>query len=171
MGCSSAVAWGGGRNDPTRRYIRNVSLRWEPLLTQDYLPDLQLIQTHLNSLERSYPSVSSIHTVLASRLQSAMQSMHTPPSSGQEFVFPGTHTDYSWTIFDQDIMSLANPSWLFDGSMGQVPNEVDRMQTASRVQSGSSEQYETSMLTGSAQDLVTPRRWGQPADAWSPTIS
>ncbi|KAF5863693.1 hypothetical protein ETB97_009626 [Aspergillus alliaceus] len=78
--------------------------------------DLSLIQTHLSILKQSDPSIQSIHGVLADRIQSGMQSMHTPPDMSHELSFPPPNLDYSWTIFDQEIMSLANPPWLFEGS-------------------------------------------------------
>ncbi|GFF28846.1 hypothetical protein IFM51744_00670 [Aspergillus udagawae] len=78
--------------------------------------DLRLIQTQLSTLKRSDPSTLSIHGVLAERLQSGIQSMHTPPDNGPDFAFPAPNMDYSWTIFDQQIMNLANPPWLFDDS-------------------------------------------------------
>lgn len=45
-----------------------------------------------------------------------MQAMHTPPDTSSALVFPGPGSGDSWTIFDQEIMSLANPAWLFEGS-------------------------------------------------------
>ncbi|KAH3023782.1 hypothetical protein KXV89_009013 [Aspergillus fumigatus] len=83
--------------------------------------DLRLIQTQLNTLKRSDPSTLSIHGVLAERLQSGIQSMHTPPDNGPDFAFPAPNMDYSWTIFDQQIMNLANPPWLFDDSSQAPP--------------------------------------------------
>lgn len=42
--------------------------------------------------------------------------MHTPPDTSSALVFPGHGADDSWTIFDHEIMSLANPPWLFEDS-------------------------------------------------------
>lgn len=42
--------------------------------------------------------------------------MHTPPDTSSALVFPGPSADDSWTIFDHEIMSLANPPWLFEDS-------------------------------------------------------
>ncbi|KAJ5532311.1 hypothetical protein N7494_008863 [Penicillium frequentans] len=78
--------------------------------------DLHLIQSHLQSLERSSQTTVSIHTVLSQRLESSMQAMHTPPDTSSTLVFPGPGADDSWTIFDHEIMSLANPPWLFEDS-------------------------------------------------------
>jgi hypothetical protein len=56
--------------------------------------------------------------------------MHTPPDTSSALVFPDPSADDSWTIFDHEIMSLANPPWLFEDStpfshnqksLGQVP--------------------------------------------------
>lgn len=43
-----------------------------------------------------------------------MQAMNTPPDTSSALMFTGTNEDDSWTIFDQEIMALANPSWLYD---------------------------------------------------------
>ncbi|KAJ5631516.1 uncharacterized protein N7484_011616 [Penicillium longicatenatum] len=92
--------------------------------------DLHLIHVHLQSLERSSQSTASIHTVLSQRLEYSVQAMHTPPDTSSALVFPGPSADDSWTIFDHEIMSLANPPWLFEDStpfshnqksLGQVP--------------------------------------------------
>jgi hypothetical protein len=90
-------------------------MRWNHILIR-VVADLRLIQTQLSTLKRSDPSTLSIHGVLAERLQSGIQSMHTPPDNGPDFAFPAPNMDYSWTIFDQQIMNLANPPWLFDDS-------------------------------------------------------
>ncbi|KAJ5747911.1 uncharacterized protein N7511_009607 [Penicillium nucicola] len=76
--------------------------------------DLHLIQSHLQSLERTNQSAASIHTVLFRRLESSMQAMHTPPDTSAALALPGPIANESWTIFDQEIMALANPPWLFD---------------------------------------------------------
>ncbi|KAJ6084242.1 hypothetical protein N7486_011042 [Penicillium sp. IBT 16267x] len=78
--------------------------------------DLHLIQSHLQSLERSSQSTASIHTVLSQRLESNMQAMHTPPDTSSALLFPVPRADDSWTIFDHQIMSIANPPWLFEDS-------------------------------------------------------
>ncbi|KAJ5108978.1 hypothetical protein N7456_005653 [Penicillium angulare] len=78
--------------------------------------DLHLIQAHLHSLKRSYESTASIHSVLSQRLESSMQAMHTPPDTSSALAFPGPSADDPWTIFDHEIMSLANPPWLFEDS-------------------------------------------------------
>lgn len=85
-------------------------------------PDLHLIQAHLQSLERSHQEAASIHTVLSQRLESSMQAMHTPPDTSSALAIPGPFADDSWTIFDQEIMCLANPPWLFDDTTS-FPNQ------------------------------------------------
>ncbi|GLA56896.1 hypothetical protein AtubIFM54640_000558 [Aspergillus tubingensis] len=85
--------------------------------------DLQLIEKHIDSLKRNHSSVPSIHSILADRLESGLQSMHTPPEMGPDFAFPAPEEDYSWAIFDQEILSLANPPWLYESipSLGEMP--------------------------------------------------
>ncbi|KAI9036983.1 fungal specific transcription factor domain-containing protein [Aspergillus affinis] len=103
--------------------------------------DLRLIQSHLQSLKLSHPSAPSIHAILADRLQSGIQSMNTPPDIGPELSIPGPHADYSWTIFDQEIMPLANPPWLFEGaaaaaaSLASVPSQLAQQQQQSPIPS------------------------------------
>jgi hypothetical protein len=84
--------------------------------------DLHLIQAHLQSLGRSHQAATSIHTVLSQRLESSMQAMHTPPDTSSALAIPGPIADDSWTIFDQEIMCLANPPWLFDDTTS-FPNQ------------------------------------------------
>ncbi|KAJ5333512.1 uncharacterized protein N7506_007295 [Penicillium brevicompactum] len=94
--------------------------------------DLYLIQAHLQSLERHNQSVPTIHALLFQRLESNMQAMHTPPDTSSALVFPGPGSGDSWTIFDQEIMSLANPAWLFEGStqfqQSQTPFTAPQLQ-------------------------------------------
>lgn len=53
-----------------------------------------------------------------------MQAMHTPPDTSAALMLPLPNADDSWTIFDQEIMSLANPSWLYeDGSQFPQPGK------------------------------------------------
>lgn len=58
-----------------------------------------------------------------------MQAMHTPPDTSATLAFPGPSADESWTIFDQEIMLLANPPWLFDepqlSQMQRTPVQYD----------------------------------------------
>ncbi|KAB8074849.1 hypothetical protein BDV29DRAFT_116141 [Aspergillus leporis] len=119
--------------------------------------DLGIIQTHLSSLKRSDLSVPSIHGVLADRLQSGMQSMHTPPDMGPELSFPPPNMDYSWTIFDQEIMSLANPPWLFEGpSIGSTQTQVELSQ-ASAMQPA---RYTDGMTAASGSGFGSNKQWG-----------
>lgn len=112
---SHAPATRGRRRNDTSRWYSTISHALNHLLTR-LVADLRLIQTQLSTLKRSDPSTFSIHGVLAERLQSGIQSMHTPPDNGPDFAFPAPNMDYTWTIFDQQIMNLANPPWLFDDS-------------------------------------------------------
>ncbi|KAJ5300834.1 uncharacterized protein N7443_005836 [Penicillium atrosanguineum] len=105
--------------------------------------DLYLIQAHLRSLGRSHQSAASIHTVLSQRLESSMQAMHTPPDTSTALAFPGPMADDSWTIFDQEIMSLANPPWLFDDPTS-FPSQKSSNET--QLQSLSSVAYDSGIL-------------------------
>ncbi|KAE8134275.1 hypothetical protein BDV38DRAFT_163199 [Aspergillus pseudotamarii] len=117
--------------------------------------DLCLIQTHISSLERSDPSVPSIHGVLADRIQSSMQSMHTTPDMSHELSFPPPNVDHSWTIFDQEIMALANPSWLFEGpSVGSTQTEL------SQHSAMSSARYTDGLTTTSPNSFDPSKQWG-----------
>ncbi|CAI7662900.1 unnamed protein product [Penicillium glandicola] len=115
--------------------------------------DLHLIQAHLQSLERRNQSAASIHTVLFHRLESSMQAMHTPPDTSAALAFPAPTTDDSWTIFDQEIMSLANPPWLFDEST-QLP-QIQKSSAVHQLQSGLPPfQYESAILGTTSQQFA-----------------
>ncbi|OQD64597.1 hypothetical protein PENPOL_c007G08854 [Penicillium polonicum] len=115
--------------------------------------DLHLIQAHLQSLERRNQSAASIHTVLFHRLESSMQAMHTPPDTSAALAFPLPSADDSWTIFDQEIMSLANPPWLFDESM-QLP-QIQKASAVPQLQSGLPPfQYDTGILASTSQHFA-----------------
>ncbi|KAJ5675622.1 hypothetical protein N7462_008519 [Penicillium macrosclerotiorum] len=121
--------------------------------------DLHLIQTHLHSLERSYQSTASIHSVLSQRLESSMQAMHTPPNTSSALAFPGPMVDDTWTIFDQEIMTLANPPWLF-----QDPNDFTQSQkpqaTGQHVRAElPSVTYNSEVLTNGAPPFGVNTQW------------
>ncbi|KAK4862421.1 hypothetical protein LT330_002554 [Penicillium expansum] len=115
--------------------------------------DLLLIQAHLQSLERRNRSAANIHTVLFYRLESSMQAMHTPPDTSVALAFPVANTDDSWTIFDQEIMSLANPPWLFDEST-QLP-QIQKTSAVHQLQSGLPPfQYDSTILASTSQHFA-----------------
>ncbi|KAJ5964426.1 uncharacterized protein N7479_004302 [Penicillium vulpinum] len=115
--------------------------------------DLHLIQAHLQSLERRNQSAPSIHTVLFQQLESSMQAMHTPPDTSVALAFPGPSADDSWTIFDQEIMSLANPPWLFDEST-QLPH-IQKTSTVHQLHSGLPPfQYDAAILGTASQQFA-----------------
>ncbi|PWY93607.1 hypothetical protein BO94DRAFT_347320 [Aspergillus sclerotioniger CBS 115572] len=104
--------------------------------------DLLLIEKHIDGLKRDHPSIPSIHNILANRLESGLQSMHTPQEIGSDFAIPGPGADYSWAIFDQEILSLANPPWLLEGlPVGEVQKPDDH-------QSGLSARYDYALTQG-----------------------
>lgn len=120
--------------------------------------DLHLIQAHLQSLERSHQSAASIHTILSQRLESSMQAMQTPPDTSSALAFPGPMVDDSWTIFDHEIMSLANPPWLFQDPSSFPQTEKSSNQTVHDVQPGLP--YDSGLLTHSAPQFSANNRWG-----------
>jgi hypothetical protein len=136
------------------------------------LSDLHLIQAHLRSLERSNQS-ASVHTLLFHRLESSMQAMHTPPDTSSALAFPGPSADDSWTIFDQEIMSLANPPWLFEEST-QLP-QMQKSFAAQQLQTVlPSVQYGPGMLESTARHFEPSTRWDCPdpmAGALSSTLN
>ncbi|KAJ5778216.1 hypothetical protein N7520_001462 [Penicillium odoratum] len=109
--------------------------------------DLHLIQSHLQSLERSSQSTVSIHTVLSQRLEFSMQAMHTPPDTSSALAFPGPSADDSWTIFDHEIMSLANPPWLYQDSAAFSQAQ----KSLSQVPVGLSVPYDSGLLESGNQ--------------------
>jgi hypothetical protein len=76
-----------------------------------------------------------------------MQAMHTPPDTSAALAFPGPSVDAPWTIFDQEIMSLANPAWLFD-----EPPQLSQMQRPST-------QCDSSMLGNSEHQYTAQAQW------------
>jgi hypothetical protein len=129
----------------------------EDLLHLTHPTDLHLIQAHLQSLERSHQSAASIHTVLSQRLESSMQAMHTPPDTSSALAFPGPMVDDSWTIFDQEIMSLANPPWLFQDPSPFPRTQKPSTQTVPDIQAGLP--YDSGLLTHSAQQFSASNQW------------
>ncbi|KAJ5090714.1 hypothetical protein N7532_009398 [Penicillium argentinense] len=123
--------------------------------------DLHLIQGHLRSLERSNQSSESIHTILSERLESSMQAMHTPPDTTSAVNVPVPTADDSWTIFDQEIMSLANPPWLFQDSSftstPKPPNQVQQMQPGLQ-----SVHYGSGILGTPSHQFAAGAQWGTP---------
>lgn len=126
--------------------------------------DLHLIQAHLRSLERSHQSSESIHTVLSQRLESSMQAMHTPPDTTSALAFPVASADDSWAIFDQEIMSLANPPWLFqDSAFPPTQKSPAQVQSIQSVQSGLQPiPYDSGLLANPAQQFAASAQWGTP---------
>jgi hypothetical protein len=86
-----------------------------------------------------------------------MQAMHTPPDTSSTLTFPGPVADVPWTIFDQEIMSLANPPWLFNDPTsfpsGSKSSNVSQMQTGL-----SSVAYDSGILN-SAQTFASNPQW------------
>lgn len=91
----------------------------------------------------------SIHSILADRLESGLQSMHTPPEMGPDFAFPAPEEDYSWAIFDQEILSLANPPWLYEGVL-----PLEEMPRADENQGGLSARLEYTALAQGGADAL-----------------
>lgn len=123
------------------------------------IADLHLIQAHLRSLERSHQSSESVHTVLSQRLESSMQAMHTPPDTTSDLAFPIPNADDSWAIFDQEIMTIANPPWLFqDPSFTSHPKSAGQIQP---VQPGLGPvPYDSGLLPNQAQQFAASAQWG-----------
>ena len=87
-----------------------------------------------------------------------MQAMHTPPDTSSALAFPGPMADDSWTIFDQEIMSLANPPWLFQDLGPIPPTQKSSNPAVPDVQA--SLPYESGLLTHSAQQFSANSQWG-----------
>lgn len=152
----------------------------ETCLSNDIVnPDLYLIQAHLHSLKRSNPS-ASIHTVLSRRLESAMQTMHTTsamhrtPPSNVTLAFPSPNTEEAWTIFDQEIMSLANPPWLFQDSSQPAPSHrpANMEQTPLWLHSGTTPvQFDSDLLVNNARPFTGNTQYDVPRQMRGPVPS
>jgi hypothetical protein len=90
-----------------------------------------------------------------------MQAMHTPPDTSSALAFTEPSADDSWTIFDQEIMSLANPPWLFEES-AQLP-QIQKSFTVQQLQTVlPSVQYGPSMLEAVSRHFEPSTRWDCP---------
>lgn len=142
-------------------------------------PDLYLIQTHLHSLKRSNPS-ASIHTVLSRRLESAMQTMHTTsamhrtPPSNVTLAFPSPNAEETWTIFDHEIMSLANPPWLFQDLVqpGPSPRPANMEPAPLWLHSGTTPvQFDSDLLVNNARPFTANAQYNVPRQMQGPVPS
>jgi hypothetical protein len=75
---------------------------------------------------------------------------------------PDTNLDYSWTIFNQDTLPLANPSWLLQDLMQEPKAAVPIVQPGTAYPSG---------LVGGSQTFQT-RQWvgEQTSNTWPSTL-
>lgn len=129
----------------------------------DMFSDLHLIQAHLHSLERSHYSTASIHRVLSQRLESSMQAMNTPPDTSSALAFPVPNTDDPWTIFDQDIMSLANPPWLFEDPAPFPPPQKSTDQDQQIQSAPPPGPYDPGLLDDRTQSFASNAQWDNAA--------
>lgn len=130
--------------------------------------DLNLVQSHLSSLQRCQRPAPSLQHVLADRLERALQGMRTPPA-GPELMID-TNIEYSWAIFDQNNMPLANPSWLLQDQMHATPKPSVPIAQASETRDGMSEPYHSGLVGG--EQALHARQWiGQEqSNAWPSTL-
>ncbi|KAJ5206995.1 hypothetical protein N7491_002374 [Penicillium cf. griseofulvum] len=90
----------------------------------------------------------SYHSISQARVQYASHAY--PPDTSVALAFPVQSADDSWTIFDQEIMSLANPPWLFDVST-QLP-QMQKTSAMRQLQSGLPPfQYDSTILATTSQ--------------------
>lgn len=73
-----------------------------------------MIRTVIRWKARSTALLNGVDAARLNLPQSKMESTHRPPSMGPALSFPALNLGYSWTIFDQEIISLVNPPWLFE---------------------------------------------------------
>lgn len=72
-------------------------------------------------------------------------------------VFPGPGVGDSWTIFDQEIMSLANPAWLFEGSTEF--QQFQRPFAAPQLQNPLSSARDSSMPVATLKHAASNAEW------------
>ena len=126
--------------------------------------DFLLVNTHLNMLQTKHQPEPSLRHLLANRLESCLQSMHTPPAATDDGPVLAEF-DPSWAIFDQNSIALAPQSIL-----------PERQQIASSSQNGQdasmSDIYDHhSMLN--QQTMGSNGQWYSPeqqTDAWQSTL-
>lgn len=86
-----------------------------------------------------------------------MQAMHTPPDTSSALAFPGPMVDDSWTIFDQEIMSLANPPWLFQDPTPLPQTQKSANPAVPDVQA--SLPYDSGLLAHNTQQFSASNQW------------
>lgn len=119
-----------------------------------------MIQSNLNLLQHTHQTEPSLRHHLSTRLESALQSMHTPPAApvafeDQDNILLPHETDPTWTIFDENSMRLVSEQ-LFT----RPPEETD---------SAASTQLQNSMFTTPFYDVFNNAA-DVPMDGWSGTM-
>ena len=115
-------------------------------------------------LQTTHQPEPSLRHRLASRLESCLQSMHTPPAATDDGPVPGF--DPSWTIFDQNSITMAS----------LLP---ERQQLGTTTQNGETSQDATMSGIYDTQSLINQQAmsadgewfsYEQQADAWQSTL-
>jgi hypothetical protein len=103
------------------------------------MPDFIQIQPHLNMLTLTHQPSPSLRHRLASRLESALQNMHTPrpaPDPNPMLGINAESFDNEWAIFDRESLSFANQTQSMspvrqpgEGGEGSRVNPIGGMQS------------------------------------------
>ncbi|KAH8595745.1 hypothetical protein B0O99DRAFT_153855 [Bisporella sp. PMI_857] len=121
--------------------------------------DLPLVQTHLNMLKRTHRPAPSLCHTLASRLETWLQSINTPPDGNAEL----TQLEYdpSWAIFDENSIRLA-PESLFQ-QLNDAPSNTENVQQS----------HDLTLMSPQSRGFGNTRLWSgheQVYDTWPPNF-
>ena len=126
------------------------------------LVDFLLVNVHLNMVQNTHQPEPSLRHRLASRLESSLQSMHTPPAVTDD-VPVIAEFDPSWAIFNQNSIAIAPHSTL-----------PERQPIHANVQNGPDASmsgiFDHTMLN---QQAIGSGEWFNPeqqTDAWQSTL-
>jgi hypothetical protein len=99
---------GVGEHEGKRRKSSPV-----PARKSNHVPDIALVQNHLDKLRTTKRPAPSLHHMLADRLQSWLDNMNMSPTAN--LVQP--QFDPTWSLFDQNSIQLASDSYYQQGAL------------------------------------------------------
>ncbi|KAH8693711.1 hypothetical protein BGW36DRAFT_209571 [Talaromyces proteolyticus] len=121
--------------------------------------DLNLVQSHLKSLQDCLTPTPSIQHLLAERLENALQNMQSPVSASSDLIMSNANVNFSWTLFDQNTLSLANPTWLMQDPLSMTPKHAVQP-SPTEPRNGIPDQFHSDLVPGDAQAFQS-RQWMQ----------
>ena len=176
LGRSSRLARSRRWHLRARRYLLSFPIRHPESNTP---PDFIQIQSHLNMLTLTHQPSPSLRHRLASRLESALQNMHTPRPAPDPDPMLGINAesfDSEWAIFDRESLGFANQTQL--QSVNPVHQQSEKSEGSRVNPMGGMQSVFDSRETGSGAGYVVDDDaddggWlstEQYSDAWQSTL-